>query len=56
VDHILSGGLLSLKGSGEFERGLKLTEKGFGAVDDVLRDLRPGLRSTVIVVLELRQR
>jgi hypothetical protein len=56
VDRILSGGLLSLKGSGEFEGGLKLRGKGFETVDDVLRDLGSGLRSMVIVVLELRQR
>ena len=51
----LSGGLLSLKGTGELEGELKLIGESFEMVDDVLLALGSGLRSMVIVVLEFRQ-
>jgi len=40
LDRVLSGDLLSLKGSGELESGLELAGKSFKAVHDILWDVR----------------
>jgi len=56
LDRVLSGGLLSLKGSGELERRLKLAGEGLEMVDDVLWDLGSWLRPVMIFVVKLCQR
>ena len=55
-DRVLSGGLLSLEGSGELEDRLELAREGLETVDDILWDVGPWLRPVVIVVVEFCQR
>ena len=55
LDRVLSGSLLSLKGSGELERRFKLTGEGFEAMNNVLWDVGPRFRPVVIIVIKFRQ-
>ena len=53
---VLSGDLLSLKGSRELERRLELAGEGFEAMDDILWDVGPLFRPLMIVFFKLCQR
>ena len=52
---VLSGDLLSLKGSRELKRRLELAGEGFEVMDDVLWDVGPLFRPLMIVFFKLHQ-
>jgi hypothetical protein len=56
LDRVLSGDLLSLKGSGELERRLELAGERLETVDNVLWDVGPWFRPMVVVVVKPCQR
>ena len=52
LNRVLGGDLLSLEGSRKLECRLELAGEGFEAVNDVLWDVRRGLRLVVLIVVK----